>query len=270
MSATERAEYHRSVSDRESGGGQNFVHTRNPDGTVTIKERTTGNTVQGEPSATDGGQAQAAADKVKIREMEVTQAEPQEFFQSKADAELRTASLPASPADYTATLPEGFKLPPGVDLKINEADPAFVDARAWAHKQEFSQGQFSEMLSLQAAMQAREIAQFNTAAAAEVQKLGANGSMRVTAIENFLRGHLGDDLASGMRPMLVTAKIIERFERLANKFQSQGAASFSQQHREPAERSGRVSDEQYNAMGPAERLNYARSHDQSQFAGKSS
>jgi hypothetical protein len=53
----------------------------------------------------------------------------------------------------------------------------------------------------------------------------------VTSVENFLRGHVGDDLAKGMRAMLVTADIISGFEKLINKFQSQGAAAFSQAHR---------------------------------------
>jgi hypothetical protein len=204
-------------------------------------------------------------DKVRVGEMEVTQAELQEFFQSKADTELRKASLPATPADYAATLPESITLPPGVEVKFNEADPALADARAWAHKQGFSQAQFSEMLSLHASLQAREVAQFNAAHAAEVAKMGANGTMRVTAMETWLRGMVGDKLAGPMRGMMVTADIVKGLEILQQKFSRQGAATFSQSHREPGQTNGRVSEDQYQAMGPAKRLNYARSHDQSQF-----
>ena len=54
-------------------------------------------------------------------------------------------------------------------------------------------------------------------------------------------------------------------ELLANKFASQGAASFSQAHREPGGQSGRVSEDAYAEMSPGERYAYAKSFDQRQF-----
>jgi hypothetical protein len=65
--------------------------------------------------------------------------------------------------------------------------------------------------------------------------------------------------------MLVTEKIVRGFERLAQRFSSQGAAPFSQAHRDHPETPGRVSEEQYNAMSPAARLDYTRRFDQRQF-----
>jgi urease gamma subunit len=172
--------------------------------------------------------------------MTVTQEELQQFFLERGERELRLATLPATPADYTATLPEGFTAQSGAEFKFNEADPALADARAWAHKNSFSQAQFSEMISLHAAMQAREAATLNAARAAELNKLGFNATMRVSAIENFLRGHLGDDLASHMRGMLVTADIVKGVETLIHKFSSQGAASFSQSHRVAPDDPGKI------------------------------
>ena len=102
---------------------------------------------------------------------------------------------------------------------------------------------------------------------AEVAKLGVNGTQRVDAIETWTRGMIGDKHAGAIRGMMVTAGIVEALELLQSKFASQGAASFSQSHRVPPEQQGRVSDEQWGKMSGAERLDYARGFDQSQFAG---
>lgn len=46
MTSTERANYDRSVSDRESKAGPNFVHTRTDNGDIVITDRTTGLVVE--------------------------------------------------------------------------------------------------------------------------------------------------------------------------------------------------------------------------------
>src|ERR1700694_3497117 len=199
--------------------------------------------------------------------MQVSQTELQEFFQSKADAELRKASLPANPADYKAELPTNFEMPAGVKFEINESDPLLIDARAWAHAKGFDQGTFSEMVGIYATAKGKEAAELNAAHAAEIAKMGVNGAQRVTALEQWLCGVVGDKLAGPMRSMMVTADIVKGLETLQQKFSSQGAASFSQAHRVPADPAGRVSEAEYSAMTPAAKLNYARSHDQSQFGG---
>jgi hypothetical protein len=163
--------------------------------------------------------------------MEVSQAELQEFFKSKGEAELRKATLPASAAEYKAELPENFEMPAGFKVEFNEADPLLIDARNWAHGKGFSQSDFSELVGIYASAKAKEVAFINTAAAAEVAKLGANGTQRVTALETWMRGMVGDKLAGAMRGMLVTADIVKGWEAVQHKFQSQGAASFSQSHR---------------------------------------
>jgi hypothetical protein len=96
-----------------------------------------------------------------------------------------------------------------------------------------------------------------------VAKLGANGSQRVDAIANWLRGVLGDDLARDMGKVMVTERIVRGWERIINKFVGQGAAGFSQAHRD-VEQSG-LSDEQWASMSHGARLDCARSHDQSKF-----
>lgn len=210
-------------------------------------------------------EAGAQGDKHKFGDMEFSEQELRDFLTAKGEAELRKASVPATPADYKAELPVNFETPAGVEFKVDETDPLLIDARAWAHSKGMDQAAFSELVGLYASSKAKETAQFNAAHAAEVAKLGANGTQRVSALEQWLRGTVGDKLAGPMRGMMVTADIVKGLETLQQKFSSQGVANFSQSHRTPQEPGGRASDEQYAAMSAAERLNYTRSFDQRQF-----
>jgi hypothetical protein len=203
----------------------------------------------------------------KIGDVEVTEQELRDYLTSKADAELRKASLPATAADYKAELPANFEMPGGIEFKIDEADPLLTSARAWAHTKGLDQGTFSEMVGLYASAKATEAAQFSAAHAAEIEKMGANGPMRVTALETWLRGIVGGDEAKQMKAMLVTAGIVKGMEKLQQRMSSQGVASFSQAHREPRDAPGRASDAEYAAMTSAQRLDYARGFDQRQFGG---
>jgi hypothetical protein len=46
MTSAERSDYERAVLDRESKGGQSFVHTRDDRGNVVIADRATGKVVE--------------------------------------------------------------------------------------------------------------------------------------------------------------------------------------------------------------------------------
>ncbi len=99
----------------------------------------------------------------------------------------------------------------------------------------------------------------------QLEKLGANATMRVTAIDTFLRGTIGDQAAAALNKVLITADAVQAVEQLISKHSNQGAASFSQAHREPSGQPGRVSEEAYGKMSAAERWDYARQFDQKQF-----
>jgi hypothetical protein len=240
-----------------------------PDGGSEWVERSTLPSATDSPSTVpaDPGKPADPLAKVKIGDMEVSQAELQEFFQAKGEADLRKASLPPTANDYVPTLPANFELPAGVDFNIDAADPMLADARAWAHGKGLSQSDFSELIGIYATGKGHEQAFINTATAAEVAKMGINGVQRVTALETWLRGMVGDKLAGPMKQMLATADIVRGMEMIQHRMTTQGTATFSQAHREPGhdQRSGRVSDETYRAMSPGERLDYARGFDQSQF-----
>jgi hypothetical protein len=204
--------------------------------------------------------------KLRVGDFELSSDDIAALMATKAQADLRATQVPADASGYKPDLPADLKLPPGIEFKIDTADPAYRDLAAFAHARGWDQEAFSTAIGIFASREARQAAAFAEAQRAEVQKLGANGTSRVTAVETWLRSTLGDDLASGMRSMIVTEKIVRGFEKLAAQRTTQGAAPFSQAHRTPEHSApGRVSDEDYNRMSAAERWEYARSFDQKQF-----
>jgi hypothetical protein len=89
-------------------------------------------------------------------------------------------------------------------------------------------------------------------------KLGATASQRVTAAENFLRGHLGDDLGMAMSTMMVTAKHVEGFERLMSKFGvSNSSAGYKSGGRGPDDARPQMSEATWNSMSYSAQKEYA-------------
>ena len=122
----------------------------------------------------------------------------------------------------------------------------------------------ADLIGVYAETQVRDQTQFQTAVAAEIAKLGNNGPARVSTIETFLTGFVGEADAKALGSMMVSANIVTAFEKMVAKFSTQGAANFSQQHRVPQQQ-GRVSEAEYEKMSPAQRLDYTRQFDQAQF-----
>jgi hypothetical protein len=176
-----------------------------------------------------------ATDRVKVGDREFTHDELTSLAQRQADEDVRRATLPATSDLYELKLPDDFVVPPGIQFQFADADPVLGEvisqAKAFAHEIGLSQENFSKMLSFHAASQLKTEQFIATARQAEITKLGVTGTARVTAIENFLKAHLGDDLAKPMLATLATAKQVEGWEKLAQKMSSQGGSSFSQAHR---------------------------------------
>lgn len=178
-----------------------------------------------------------------------------------AAEQVRRAALPATAEDYKLGTTASFKPPEGIEFKLNEADPQWSQARAWAHKHGLSQDAFHEAVDLFAGTVVGDAQRMKAARDAEVAKLGATGVARVGAVETFLDAAGVPELKSG----LFTGAHVAAFERLIAKVVSQGAApaprGSSQQDGAP----GRVSQDAYDKMSPAERWDYARSHNQAQM-----
>jgi hypothetical protein len=197
-----------------------------------------------------------------VGEMLLSQDDIKTLLAEKAQADLRKTQVPDKPESYAAELPKDFKLPEGMTWQFDTDSPAYVDARAWAHKNGLSQSQWSEALSFFASTQIAERVMVGNAAKAEVEKPGAHGTARVTAVDTWMRGTLGDELGGHIRGMMVTAKIVEGFEKLMTKMGTQGHASFRQDGRE-VDRGGKgplsqMSEEQYNATPASERFRLSR------------
>jgi hypothetical protein len=235
---------------------------KNADGTVTAQPRAPGDGGDPADPAKPGAPA-AVADggKLKIGDIELTESEIKGLMERKGLEDSRRATMPASAADYT--LPTDMALPPGIEWAWKTDDPVLGpligQAKEWAQCNGIGQDGFSKMMGLFAASQIQDAQLFNRAAAAEVQKLGATGSVRVDAVRQFLNGHLGSDLAKALASTMVTAKQVQGFERLMQKFVSQGGGSFNGGNREPDSIPGKVSDAEYNSMSYAQKKAYTES-----------
>ena len=207
---------------------------------------------------------------VKIGELNLTEQDIRGLMERAGIEASRKATLPADPSGYKLELPKDFVAPQGVEFKWATNDPALAplidQARTFAHQAGFDQEQFSKMMSFYAA-EISKVAKFNEVLQREIQKLGPSGTPRITAIQQFLRGHLGDDLARPMSAMIVSEPIVRAFESLMRRMSGQSSHNFTHASREAPEPEGRVTEEQWNAMGPGQKLDYARQFPQDQFNG---
>lgn len=170
-------------------------------------------------------------------------------------------SRPQKPEEYKLELPKEFKPPEGVEFKFRDGDPLLAQARSMAHEMGISQDNFSKLLGLYAGAQVADQQNISTARNAEIAKLGTTGPARVTAVNTWLDA-MG---VSGLKARMWTAADVQMFEGLITRFSNQGGGQFRGTGREPPEPQGRVSNEAFAKMSPAERLDYTRKFDQSQF-----
>jgi hypothetical protein len=245
-----------------------------PDGGSQWQERST------LPSETDPtvkpGEAPAVTPdgKLRVGSMELSEADIQQLMTESAAREARKATMPATAADYKLDLPSDFVMPEGQSFQFSTDHPVLGpiigQAKELAHSLGMDQSAFSKMMGLYAASQVHEAQLVSRAAAAEAAKLGANITARVTAVEQFIRGTVGDDkIADAMRRQLLTADQVIGWERFISKVATQGHGSFTQSGRIPRDaQPGRVSEEAYAAMSPSERWAYAKSFDQREFRGR--
>jgi hypothetical protein len=209
---------------------------------------------QGDKPA-DGAKPDPAEATLKVGDTEITESELRSLLEKKGLDDSRKLTLPADPSGYKLDLPKDFVQPPGIEFKFDEASPAAQLARQFALEVGLSQEQFSKMVSIHAATEVANTQNLKTARDAEVAKLGATGTARVTAIETFLKGHLGDELAKPFRTTLVMETQVRGWEIIMQKLANAGAGSF-QPPRAPHE-PARISDAEYGRMSYSEQKAYA-------------
>lgn len=154
-----------------------------------------------------------------------------ELSDTHAAHQARIAARPAEPAGYELKFPDGFK--PEVAVTFDDKDPRLADFRAFAHEQGWDQPTFSRALQIEAARVVAEQKMIETAQAAEIKKLGANGTARVTAVKTWLSGIVGKDPGQSLMDRMVTATDIEALEKLQLAFSTQGGTTYSNGGREP-------------------------------------
>jgi hypothetical protein len=249
------AEQERFAILRLPDGGQEYVRREELEKAATAA----GNQAAAKPGETSP--ALVPEQTYKFGDLELTGQQISDLLKHKGETDLRRAAVPADPSQYKIEAKDAV-LPPGVEWRFNEADPALAAARTWAHANGLSQDQFGSLLGQYASMEAAKEATFRTAMKRELDALGANATMRVTALETWLNGMVGPEITKHMRQGMFSAKIVEGLEVIAKKFATQGHASFTQHGRVP-DTSGNgplssMSDEVYNATSAAERYRLSR------------
>lgn len=179
--------------------------------------------------------------------------------------EVRRNALPKTAADVKVELPKEFKLPEGMKWEFDTSAPEFGKFRDVAVKRGIDQDTVTELMGIFAEREVGSAATTAAAQKAEMDKLGANATARVTALDTFFTGILGAEDARWLRGGMYAAGIVTAMEKLVSKFSNQGHASFRQDGREPQGAPGRVSEEAYAKMSQAEKWDYARQFDQKQF-----
>lgn len=177
-----------------------------------------------------------------------------------AERASRLAQVPDSPDKYEAKLPHDFKMPEGVELAegenlINPDDPRIADLREFAHANQMDQSQFENMVALGAKMDLAESGRLKEAIGQEVEKLGAKGKERIGAVKSWIASKLPGEQGEALLGVIYTAKQVEAFERLM-QLNRGGVPGNPGAGREPGKTE--ISDEEYDKMSPAERINYAR------------
>jgi hypothetical protein len=232
-------------SDASSGEGRWLAAERARRAAAGQAEPPAGSTPpEGTPPS--GQQQQRAGDETrhKIGDLELTEAEVRGLMERHALEESRKLTQPTDPSQYKLDLPKNFTVPQGMewnwDLSSMANKSAVEAAQSFAHKAGLSQEQFSELMGIYAGLELDRTQRYATAARAEVEKLGQAGSQRVTAIQQFIRSQIGDDLAPALLGVMSSAKAVEGFEKLMANFASQGGGSYSAANQTPPASNGKI------------------------------
>lgn len=176
--------------------------------------------------------------------------------EAKAAQDAAAAGKPQKAEDFKAVLPDDFEAPDGVQIVIDEKDPRLPIARELALEMGLDQAGFSKLLALDAKFKLAEDAQLKGRLTAELGHLGTRGKERVDAVTTWMGAKLGSDFANALAPMIFTAKQVQAFEKIIGLLGG-NVPNFTGAKR-GEESDGEISDEEYAAMSPTARINYAR------------
>ena len=192
-----------------------------------------------------------------MTEFEKTVNERNEYAAFKAAEDSKALTLPQTPEAYAHELPADFKLPAGIDVKIDANDPAMAAAKAWAHANKVPQAEFSKLLALNAGILAAKEQKVAALSAQHLEGLGAAREARIDSVTRWLTASFGEK-SKPLVATLATKDHVEVFESIIQKLTSQGSAAFNANGR--VVETGKVSDEAWSKMSYGDKKAYAEKH----------
>jgi len=183
----------------------------------------------------------------------------------KAEHDANMAQVPEKADGYKVELPTEFQLPEGFKLDdgqsvadlIDPNDPRIVAARDFAHANNMSQTQFSELIATGVQMDIAEQTRLNEAVQQQVEKLGPKAQERIGSVKTWIGAKLPAAQAEALTSMMFTSTQIEAFESLMRL--NRGAVPGNPGAGRDIGRT-ELSDDEWSKMTDAQRIDYARQH----------
>lgn len=173
---------------------------------------------------------------------------------AKAETD-RLAAYPQKVDDIKFTLPTDLELPEGVSF--DEKNPQFSAFRQFIFDKKIDPAVGNEMLGMYAREKVGEVNAINARVKEEIGKLGDNGPARITALRQFWTGIVGEKMAAAVMSSVFTADVLGAHEKVMLALSNQNTQDPPGGTRD--ESTGELSDEEYEAMTPRQRIDYARS-----------
>lgn len=179
----------------------------------------------------------------------------------KAEHASRAALIPEKPEAYSLDLPADFKMPDGVEFKLDPQSPLATEARALAHELKLTGPEFGRFLQLYAKEKIHEHEQVQGLATKEMEKLGAKSAERVDAVTTWLKARIGESATQVLHSQMYTASQIEAWEGLMSQFRNAGMPGAGAQGGDGGKGLDQLTDEERSKLSFEERWNRAEQAD---------
>jgi len=156
----------------------------------------------------------------------------------RAAEESRKLTLPQKPEDYPFKLPDDFTLPQGVEFVLDDKDARIPMLRELALKEGISADGFRKILGIYASGQVSDKQTIDAAHAAEVQKLGVNGTARKTAVDTFVKAFDPENGAE-VTKFMMSAGQVKFMEKIMSALRG-SAGGFTHANREAPANAGTI------------------------------